>query len=146
MPNLRQLFEIFKAGFTVAKGKWQIDGVAVNASADELNSAALSLNNQVLAADGAITIKRGVAMITKAGVAVLTLANPVAGTDNFKTLKIISATAQAHTVSNAAGAGFNGGGAGSDVGTFGGAIGDNLVLVAYNGVWHVQSKVNVTLG
>ncbi len=100
---------------------------------------------QVASADGAITIKDGTVIITKAGVAVLTLADPVATVDDYKTLRIVSATANAHTVSNAAGSGFNAGGAGSDVGTFGGAKGDNLVVMAYQGDWYVVSKVNVTL-
>ena len=101
---------------------------------------------QVVSVDAAITIKRGVVIITKGSAAAITLANPTATTDDFKTLQIMSTTAFAHTVSNAAGAGFNGGGAGTDVGTFGTAKGNNIVLVAYQGVWYVQSSVNVTLG
>lgn len=100
---------------------------------------------QVASADGAISIKDGVVIITKASAAALTLANPTATVDDYKILRIISATAAAHTVSNAAGAGFNAGGSGADVGTFGGAKGDNLVVMAYQGVWYVVSKVNVTL-
>lgn len=186
MSVLRQVFEIFKAGFNVPKGKWQIDGVAVTATANEINTgtvagltadatelnrldgatagtavaskaAVLDANkaiagivaippSQVVSADAAITLKHGIAVVTKAGVAVMTLADPTPTTDDFKELLVISATANAHTLSNAAGSGFNGGGSGTDVGTFGGAKGDNIRLVAYQGVWYVQSKVNVTLG
>lgn len=83
--------------------------------------------------------------ITKAGVAALTIVDPTAGTHDGRELTFISATAQAHTLSNAAGSGFNAGGAGSDIGTFGGAIGDNITIVAYNGKWLVKDKTNVTL-
>jgi len=99
--------------------------------------------SQVMAADGAITIKNGVVFITKSSAAAITLAAPISGTDDFKTLKILSATAQAHTVTNAS-PGFNGGGAGSDVGTFGAAKGNGFVAVAYQGTWYVQSNVGVT--
>lgn len=102
-------------------------------------------NKQIASADGAITIKDGVVVITKAGVAALTLADPTATVDDYKTLRIISVTANAHTVSNAAGSGFNAGGAGSDVGTFGGAKGDGMTVMAYQGDWYVVDKTNVTL-
>lgn len=97
-------------------------------------------------ADGAITIptRNTVFAITKAGVAAMTLAAPTADVHDGVTLTFISATAQAHTLTNAS-PGFNGAGAGGDVGTFGGAIGDNIVVVAHNAVWLVVSKVNVTL-
>lgn len=100
---------------------------------------------QVASASGAITIKDGTVWLTKAGVAAMTLADPTATVDDGKTLRIISTTANAHTVSNAAGSGFNAGGASTDVGTFGGAKGDNLIVTAYQGVWLVVSKTNVTL-
>lgn len=100
----------------------------------------------VAAADGAIAVKTGTVYITKAGVAALTLADPTATTDDGCELAIIAATAHAHTVSNAAGSGFNAGGAGADVGTFGGARGDSMLLEAYQGVWYVRNLRNVTLG
>lgn len=97
------------------------------------------------AADGAVTAKDGLVVITKATAAALTIADPTAVTDDGKVLKIISRTAAAHTLDNSAGSGFNAGGAGSDVGTFGGAIGDGLELVADNGKWLVAYLRNVTL-
>lgn len=98
-------------------------------------------------ADGAITIPSGnkTFAITKAGVAAMTLANPTSTTHDGLRLTFVATTANAHTLSNAAGAGFNDGGAGSDIGTFGGAKGDNIVIEAYQGKWYVVSKVNVTL-
>lgn len=99
---------------------------------------------QAAAADGAITITSGVVHITKAGVCALTLAAPVAGDDDGKVLVIASATAHAHTVTVAGG--IRGAGAGADVGTFGGAIGDGVSLYAYNGAWWPVpgSNLNVT--
>lgn len=101
---------------------------------------------QIAAADGAINIKSGTVVITKAGVCALTLADPTATVDDFKILEIRSVTANAHTVSNAAGSGFNGGGSGADVGTFGAAKGNGFRLLAYQGDWYVISNTNVTLG
>ena len=98
---------------------------------------------QIASADGAITITDGIVYITKGTAAALTLAAPptdLSGTE----LVIISTTAAAHTVTNTS-PGFNGGSTASDVGTFGGAIGDGIVLTPYNGVWHVVTKTNVTL-
>lgn len=97
-------------------------------------------------ADGAITVKSGTVVVTKAGVCAMTLADPTATVDDGKILRVVSATASAHTLSNAAGSGFNGGGSGTDVGTFGGAKGDGVELVAYQGVWYVARNTNVTLG
>lgn len=115
----------------------------------EWNVAATFKNAQqpfaAASASGAVTLKSGIVYVTKAGVAALTIADPTATTDDGKVLTVISTTANAHTLSNAAGSGFNGGGAGSDVGTFGGAKGDGITLTAYQGVWYVVSKTNVTL-
>ena len=94
--------------------------------------------------NGAITIKHGLVPLTKAGVAAMTLAAPIAGTDDGKMLYIIAATANAHTVTIANG--LSGVGAGADVGTFGGAVGDRVVLVAYNGIWYPVVNINVTFG
>lgn len=113
------------------------------------DAAAELIGNQSVgtaSADGAITQKSGTVFVTKASAAALTLADPTATTDDNKTLTVISTTAAAHTLSNAAGSGFNAGGAATDVGTFGGAKGDNIQLTAYQGVWYVRGKTNVTLG
>jgi hypothetical protein len=98
------------------------------------------------AANGAILDTEGSAVITKVTAATMTLAAPIAGDDDFKQLTILSISASAHTVTNTS-PGFNNGGAGSDVATFGAAIGNSLDLVAYQGVWYVSSTpVGVTLG
>lgn len=101
---------------------------------------------QVLGASGAVVIKASTVIITKSGVAALTIADPTSGTHDGLVMRFQSATATAHTLSNAAGSGFNAGGSGTDVGTFGGAIGDGLEITAYGGKWFVNYLRNVTLG
>ncbi len=93
------------------------------------------------AADGAINIKNGTAFITKGTAAALTLAAPVAGTDDGRELLIVSATAAAHTVTTPANA-INGA---DHIATFGAAIGNVIHLVAYNGVWYMVSQIGITL-
>lgn len=93
---------------------------------------------------GAIAEKSGIVTIGSAGALAMTLAAPIDGSDDGKMLTIVAITAQAHTVTNTS-PGFNSGGAGSDVATFGGAIGDSMILVAYGGVWHAVNLLNVTL-
>lgn len=93
---------------------------------------------------GAIAAKRGVVFITAGAATALTLDAPVPGDDDGSTLAIVSATAFAHTVTQAA-PGFNGAGVGQDVATFGAAAGNGLSLVAYGGAWYVTGNVGVTL-
>jgi hypothetical protein len=89
-------------------------------------------------------------ILTKGGAAAITLGAPVAGKpsaggqDGFQ-IKFIAGSAQAHVVTNAS-PGFNGGGSSKDVATFGGALGDQLSLEAYNGAWYIVSATNITLG
>lgn len=104
-------------------------------------------NVKVMADDGAIPNDiSGVVVITKGTAATLTLADPPVG-NNGAVLIIASTTAAAHTVSNNGGSGFNAAGAGSDLGTFGAAVGNGFTLYAYNGAWYVVpgSNLNVTL-
>lgn len=98
----------------------------------------------LIAADGAITNKSGFVFVTKGSAAAITIADPVSGTDDGKRLSIISTTAYAHTVTRST-TGFNNAGASGDVATFGGAVGDNMVIVAYAGKWYTESTRNVTL-
>ena len=116
-------------------GELKIAGVAVSATAAELNQTDQAY--QLLVADGAITVKNGVCFIAKtvAGAVAATLADPTTTTDDFKRLTIVSNQAQANTVTSATS--FGGGGAGEDVCTFSGAIGDSLELLAYGGKWYV---------
>lgn len=102
-------------------------------------------------ADGAITITAATKtyFITKAGVAAMTIVDPTATTHDGVALTFIATTANAHTLSNAAGSGFfSSGGATKDVATFGGAIGDGLAIIAYQGKWYLDPRgvTNVTLG
>ena len=99
----------------------------------------------VLTANGAITPTEGTIILNKAGVLAATLAAPTATTDDGKVMRIVSITANAHTVTQTT-PGFNNGGSASDVATFGGAIGDNMVIVAYQGKWYVITLRNVVLG
>jgi len=100
---------------------------------------------QDLVADGAITVKNGVVKIAKtvAGVVAATLANPTAGTDDFKRLLIISNQAQANTVTVTGG--FGNGGGGEDVLAFSGVVGDNVELVAYGGFWYITGGHQFTV-
>lgn len=97
----------------------------------------------VAAVDGAIPVAAGTVMITKAGAAALTIDSPPKHMDGAE-LTIVSTTAQAHTLTYTPG--FGGGTTSRDVATWGGAINDTLVLVAYNGIWWVKSARNVSLG
>jgi hypothetical protein len=92
----------------------KLGGVAVTSSAAELNLS--DKETQTIAADGAITIKNGVCVISKTvpGVVAATLADPVDVTDNFKRLTIINGTAHASTVTSASS--FGGGGNGRGCG------------------------------
>jgi len=98
----------------------------------------------VAAANAAIAIQNSTVVITKGTAAAMTLAAPTAA-QNGTVITVISATAAAHTVT-ATTIGFNAGNTGTDVGTFGGAIGDGISVVAYGGEWLVLTKTNVTLG
>jgi hypothetical protein len=118
-------------------------GTALTVSGGELN-----LNDnayQLVVADGAINVKNGICFIAKtiAGAVAATLADPVATTDDFKRLTIVSNQAQANTVTSASS--FGGGGAGEDVCTFSGVIGDTLCLIAYGGKWYVTGGHQFTI-
>lgn len=92
------------------------------------------------------TTKQNVYVKLSAGSGIaLTLADPTAAQEGQEML-IQAEAAQAYTVSNAAGSGFNAGGAGTDVATFGGAIGDNFHIKAVGTKWNVILLRNVTLG
>lgn len=121
-----------------------INSAALTATPAELNVSA-DYEYQLLVADGAITVKNGICQIAKtvSGVVSATLADPTSGTDDFKRLTIISYQAQANTVTSATS--FGGGGAGEDVGTFSGAIGDSLSLFAYAGKWYITGAHQCTI-
>jgi len=83
-------------------------------------------------------------MITKAGVAALTLAAPTAGADDGLCIEILSSTANAHTLT-ATGL-FEDGAGNVNKATWPAQIGGAIDLVAYNGKWYVQNLQSVTIG
>jgi hypothetical protein len=102
-------------------------------------------------ADGAIAVPAYnlTHFITKAGVAALTIVDPTATTHDGVTLTFVATTANAHTLSNAAGSGFfSSGGGTKDIATFGGAIGDGFTIIAYQGKWYIDPRgvTNISLG
>jgi hypothetical protein len=101
---------------------------------------------ELITVAGAITITEGIVLINNANAIAVTLADPVDVTDDGKVLHIRSETAKAHTISNAAGSGFNGGGAAKDIATLGAAIANGISVVAYGGKWWVTRLVGATLG
>lgn len=101
--------------------------------------------SEVVVDDGAIASLAGTVILNKAGAIAATLAAPTDVVDDGKILRVISITAQAHTVTQAA-PGFNNGGAASDVATFGAAIGNCFTCIAHGGIWFVTAKQGVTLG
>lgn len=94
---------------------------------------------EVDAASAAIGITSGVVYITKAGVAAMTLAAPLAGIpaaggNDGQELTIVSTTANAHTVTTPANA-INGA---NHVLTFAATAGTQVKLMAKGGVWYVE--------
>jgi hypothetical protein len=96
-------------------------------------------------AAGAIAVPEVDAQIALASGAAsaMTIADPSVAQDGLK-LSIMALTAHAYTLSSTNG--FGAGGGSLDVCTFGGAVGDNIVIEAWGGRWHVVSTRNVTLG
>jgi len=117
-------------------------GTLVSASAAELNNVLDKSAVQALTGDGEITQKNGVATLNKGAAIAATIVQPTATTDDFKRLKIISLTAQAHTVTIPA-TGW-GGNVALTVATCSGAIGDCIDLIAYQGIWYVTNVHQVT--
>ena len=86
-------------------------------------------------------------VVTKAGVAALTLAAPVAGKisaggNDGVYITIVSTTAYAHTVT-ATGI-LNNGSASVNVATFAAYPGASIDLMAYNGQWYVTGSTAIT--
>ncbi len=96
-----------------------------------------------LAASGAVapSVQRNY-LITKAGVAALTLAAPVVTTDDGKTIVLTSTTAFAHTLT-ATGLLLTGSAA-VNTATFAAFAGTRLVLTAYQGKWLAVSDNGIT--
>jgi hypothetical protein len=97
-----------------------------------------------IAASGAVNPQLpGKYVITKAGVAALTLAAPRLGIDDGILIQISSTTAFAHTVT-ATGLYADGGGH-VNLATFAANIGATLILEAYQGKWYVMLQQGVTM-
>jgi hypothetical protein len=119
----------------------------LNLKAGDALSTDVANSVTVLSANGALTIPnqgRAVFVITKGTAAALTVAAPTATTHDGVEMVVVSSTAAAHTLT-ATTIGFNAGNTATDVGTFGGAIGDGIAFVAYQGEWLVLNNINVTL-
>jgi len=98
---------------------------------------------QSIAASGAIGPRNpGTFVITKAGVAAMTLAAPTATTDDGVVMTLTSFTANAHTLT-ATGLLLTGT-ANVNVATFAAQAGAGLCLMAFNGKWIVLSSVGIT--
>ena len=81
----------------------------------------------------------GVALLTHNDAGAYTLAVP---TVDYVELTCIAGTAAAHVITQAT-VGFNAKGS-SGTATFGGAIGDAVTLISYNGNWYCKAEHNVT--
>jgi hypothetical protein len=106
----------------------------------------LAFGVQYALVNGAITIKEGTVFMTKAGVAAMTLAVPVAGLqsaggDDGRELVVLDTTGHAHTVTTPA-SGINGV---DHIATFGGTVGQFGTFTAYNGAWYLTAQAGVTL-
>jgi len=103
-------------------------------------------NLVVVSASGAVSVVAASNFITKAGVAALTLAAPVAGStgsgQDGTQIYFFSTTAYAHTIT-ATGL-LQTGSASVNVATFAAYAGASLELVAYNGKWLVLSSNAIT--
>lgn len=94
-------------------------------------------------ANGAIAVREHTAFITKGTAAAMTLAAPSTAQNGIR-IRVVSTTAAAHTVTQTT-PGFNNASTSGDVATFGAAIGNSITMIAYGGVWHVESMTGVTL-
>ncbi len=97
-------------------------------------------------ASGALAAQEAFLPITKAGVAALTLATPVAGLpsaggNDGHVMTFLDTTGNAHTVTTASNI-INGN---KHVATFGGTIGQFCSFRAYGGVWYTLANSGITL-
>lgn len=117
----------------------EIDDAVIDSAFDLIGNGAFPLG-----ASGAINPHvQANYLLTKAGIAAMTLAAPTAGLDDFKQITITSNTANQHTITATGlfldGAGHN------NVATFPTTAGASLTLMAFNGKWLVISNANVVM-
>lgn len=98
---------------------------------------------QAITGDGAITIQNASVFLSKGSAAAITLAAPTAGTHDGIIIRVVAISAQAHVITGGVD-GFNAKGSSGTI-TFGGAIGDSVTLVAYNGHWYTLAAINATV-
>lgn len=98
-----------------------------------------------------ITVLTALAIGVKASIVILncsalnnllTIADPIAGADDGKILRILDITGKAHVITDAT-SGFNGKGSSGTL-TFGTAAGDYVELIAYGGKWYTGAISGVT--
>jgi hypothetical protein len=97
----------------------------------------------VIAGDGAIPVAPGTIFLTKGSAAAITLAAPTATTHDGYEITVIAGSAQAHVITCST-VGFNAKGSSGTI-TFTAAIGNSVVLVAYQGNWYTKAARNVTV-
>jgi len=117
-----------------------LGGTLVTATAAEISKVA-DYEYQAVTAAGAITIKNGFVLLGGgAGAIAATLANPTAGTDDFKRLTIANLNTDQNTIVSDG----QFGNAASDhkTGTFSAAAGNTLNLMAYGGFWYIVGVQN----
>jgi hypothetical protein len=98
---------------------------------------------QLLSASGAMPVVSGRYLITKAGIAALTLAAPAVGAQDGAYIEVQSTTAFAHTLT-ATGL-FQDGAGHVNLATFAAFAGAGLKFVAYQGKWMVERVQGVTM-
>jgi len=77
------------------------------------------------------------------GIVTVTLGDP----SGIKSIyHFIAGQAQANVIDQSSGSGFNAAGGDYDTGTFGGAVGDRISVVAAGDKWYVVGNLNVTIG
>ena len=91
--------------------------------------------------DGAITLGKNLVHLTQASTLAVTLAAPTNPDMNGQSIKIVSQTAHAHVVT--ATDLINGD---NDTLTWGGAVGDMVVLYADGAEWFTGELINVSVG
>ncbi len=102
-----------------------------------------TLSTTAITANGAIDPHTSANyVITKAGVAAMTLAAPTATTDDGLVITIVSDTTNAHTVT-ATGL-YGSGSAAVNLATFAAFLGAGMRLMAYQAKWLVMDSVGVT--
>lgn len=100
----------------------------------------IDLNTQLITGDGAITIKSGLVVLSKASAAAITIAPP---DQDGQVILVTTKTAQAHVIT-AATNGFNNKGSSGTI-TWTAAKGNSVMLVSQSTDWYVFAINGVTV-